>query len=251
MTTIAFKDGIMAADTQITIQGDGFGALKAHAAKKIAKDSEGVLYGICGTYAQCTKVIEALKRQAKTGGAVPLPVPTRDDDFEILIAYPDGRLRSLIPQGEILLDDAKYYAIGSGASVAMGAMFAGASARVAVLAAIEHSEGTGGKVEQLHFDLEHLPPHEVDEIPVTAEMKAADGAMREYMEQGPVKIVDGGGVYPDSLDRAAAEQAAYYAGNSFDLVKTGVVSAGPQPTTTGGRALSAEDEFDRIAREAK
>lgn len=232
MSTIVFRDGVIAADTQLTIQGGGIGALKAYGATKIAKDSEGVLYGVVGTYAQCTKVIEALKRQAKTGGAVPLPVPTRDDDFEILIAYPDGRLRSLIPEGEIILDDTKYYAIGSGAPVAMGAMFAGASARLAIMAAIEHSEGTGGKVQMLHFNLEHLPPRDEDEIPVTAEMKAADGAMREYLDQGPVKIVNGAGDHSSAPDRS--EWSEYYAEKAKTVYD-----------------LSAEDEFDRIAREAK
>lgn len=47
--------------------------------------------------------------------------------------------------------DAAYFAIGSGASVALGAMAAGASAKDAVLAATKHDLNTGPPVKTLNI----------------------------------------------------------------------------------------------------
>lgn len=173
MTTIAYKDGQMAADRQLTYQG----AIKLNNVKpKIARDANGVLYGVCGSHSMCCALVEAVQKQAQTEGVVTIPVPQKGDEFEILIAYPDGRLRRLVPGGEEIYDDMPYFAIGAGLEVAMGAMYAGASAQLAIEAAVVHSVGTGGEIDVLWH------PERLKRAGMPAELRRG----REDYEQVPL-----------------------------------------------------------------
>lgn len=146
MTVIAYRSGYMAGDRICTF-GDDY---KIELTRpKIAKDSNGVLYGVAGPMSRCSELIEAVQKQAATGGSVVLPIPQKGEEFQVLIAYPDGRLRLLDENGEVILDDQKYAAIGSGMGVALGAMFAGAGAIVAVEATIAHHRAAAGPVDML------------------------------------------------------------------------------------------------------
>jgi len=147
MTIITFRDGIMAADRGATIDD----TIIVTATPKIARDSNGVLYGCCGTWSKCSAVLEAVRTQARTGGVVDLPLPKAGDTFEILIAFPDGRLRRLTPEGEENYDGVKYFAAGTGMDFALGAMATGADAYSAVAAAIEHSTRCGGGIDMLRL----------------------------------------------------------------------------------------------------
>lgn len=75
------------------------------------------------------------------------PAAQGSDDWAGLIVFRDGCLygyeRLCIEQKVI----APYVAFGSGADVALGAMFAGAPAEMAVRAAIKHNEGCGFGVD--------------------------------------------------------------------------------------------------------
>jgi len=75
----------------------------------------------------------------------------RDDgsDFIILVWRPDAGLFLLTAQGEEDLRGCPYCAIGGGAEVAYGALHYGASAVIAVEAAIAHSTCAFGAVQYL------------------------------------------------------------------------------------------------------
>lgn len=217
MTTVAFTKGVMAADTLVT-GGDGL-LFHSHT-PKIAMDADGVLYGVAGDYAKQCKVIEAVQRQRETKGSIVLPIPEKGDTFEILIAYPDGKLKILTPAGEEDFTGASFLAIGNGAKVAMGAMFVGASAASAVKAAIALSEGSGGAV----VSIEHPPLT----MPKTPELPAHPFPGRnsrdpaDWQDYKPVKDIE--------------DPERCFADNYLQ-----------KP----GKPLSAEEEFDKIVREAK
>lgn len=146
MTTIAYRDGVMAADS-----GCWVGEAAHRWARKLAKGKDGVLYGVLGYAAPA----ENFLRWVRSGyfGAQPQPVLGTDNqsDFCVLIAPPAGELRYLTARGEEVFD-APYYAAGAGAEVAFGALFVGANAVTAIRAAMEHASGAFGDVHTIFHD---------------------------------------------------------------------------------------------------
>lgn len=135
MTTVAFKDGVMACDSRIT-----GGPLYTSKTKVIkGRDS---LVGWCGD--ACAGYAGALYI---SGESQDRPETHRDDDVLFLI-YRDGEV--LFADSEFrefpLEDD--FAAIGSGEMAAMTAMSMGATAAQAVKKAIEYDECSGGAVKK-------------------------------------------------------------------------------------------------------
>ena len=139
MTTVAWRDGIMAADTQ-SIKGD----MKAIGCIKLFKTTntrgKTVLLGISGDY------LEAMLYVEQYGGCFEEPPQKVTGDVDILIWDGKRLWEDSSLQHPVLVPKCKYYAVGSGASVAMGAMFMGASAKEAVSAAIAIDAMSGGRV---------------------------------------------------------------------------------------------------------
>jgi hypothetical protein len=141
MTTIAYRDGVMASDTGVWI-GDGVHSC----ARKLAVGADGTLYGGAGNSA----LVNTFLKWVDSGyqGDMPKPTPKGDDasSFVILISPPDGQtIRLLTAQGEEEYV-AEYFAIGGGNATAFGALFAGASAETAIAATIEHGCSAHGKI---------------------------------------------------------------------------------------------------------
>lgn len=135
MTTIAYRDGEMAADTQVTC-----GELKYRATKMVRLPCGGVA-GACGTLPEAVVAFEWLRRGGK--GA-----PPKLKQTSVLVAYGDGRV--------VLYEDKRWtplplsgpVSIGSGSQAATAAMnHFGASAEQAVLAAATADPGTSGPVD--------------------------------------------------------------------------------------------------------
>lgn len=138
MTAIAYRNGVMAGDTQA-----GFGHVVASDQKVFKHD--GYLVGVSG--ARCPSNddisrwlfldINARRRPEFKGG-----------DFEILVVSPKGKMLLWYSSGLLypVPASAKFWAIGAGAEVCMGAMEAGASAERAVAAAIKWQRDCGGHV---------------------------------------------------------------------------------------------------------
>ena len=136
MTTIAYRDGILAADTLLTI-----GNLRSGTIDKIGRTENGGLWGVSGSAQGIGSCQEWLKRRKGN--------PPKFDGCFILIE-PDGSWREWWGDGWISPTDPQA-AWGSGEAIARGAMFAGASAPVAVAAAIELDTLSGGDVVVLHL----------------------------------------------------------------------------------------------------
>lgn len=135
MTCIAYRDGIMAADSDMII-----GGVKSPCSK-IAKKN-GFLVGLCGS--DCPPLDEFL---AAFGD--------QDDEARRLMKEFNFIALVVTPQGEMQLWNNKmvfeplkteFYAIGSGGEVALGAMDAGASATRAVKAARRWVDSVGGRI---------------------------------------------------------------------------------------------------------
>ncbi len=141
MTTIAYRDGVIAADT-----GCGYGASTHAFAVKIAAGHDGSLHGVCGKYAEAFEYLKWVK-DGMNGDAPKTRITDNEDyAFEVLMVDAEGNIHDIEGRGTVSIGQAPYYAVGAGAAAALAAMFCGASAELAVYAAIEHGDHTFGKV---------------------------------------------------------------------------------------------------------
>jgi hypothetical protein len=140
MTVIAYRDGVMVADTEMSI-----GNVKSRCLK-IAKKN-GHLIGLCG--AECPPLATFVSAFGK-----------KDDEtkkalsgfkFTALVVTPKGEMQLWDPSMTFEPLQTPFYAIGSGGEVAMGAMEMGASSRRAVLAAIKWASQVSGPMTTLRL----------------------------------------------------------------------------------------------------
>lgn len=136
MTTVAYKDGVMAADTQVS-----GGYTKLASIVKVERTPQGYLVGACGSSAYCYKV-RSWASDTKTPDAPPMP---ENDDDNAIMVKPDGTI-VLIWKVGLTEVAAPFYAIGSGRYHALGVMAFGGSAIEAVEVSIQLDLGTGGEV---------------------------------------------------------------------------------------------------------
>ena len=140
MTTIAYKAGVLAADS-LSSYGDE--REDTHAVK-VLKSRDGRLIGICGDYAPTRNFAKALAAGSR------LPDLVKDC----------GRVIEISVRGKIIIHEfggsypinERSCAWGSGSAVAKGVMFFGHSATDAVRAAIAVDKHTGGRVKSVSLD---------------------------------------------------------------------------------------------------
>jgi len=142
MTVIAYRDGAMASDSQITADFTRYGTCK-----KIGKRTDGSLGGAAGL----TSFTQRWMAWFVGGGSeedMPKPDKTEegDSDGQCLWVFPSGRIRVVDSSGyyDVAAD---FFAIGSGSEYALGAMAVGASAEAAVKAAIIMDVNCGGEIQ--------------------------------------------------------------------------------------------------------
>lgn len=145
MTTVAYKDGIIAADTLATNKkGVSFQTSKI---RKI----DGMLIGISGSLVAGTRAINYLSNRniiEKLRGVFNFP----GGDYSGIFVTSDGEL-FLIDGGPKIKLKSNFYSIGTGSSYAMGAMSAGATAEEAVRISIEYDHYSAGDVQKLRNDM--------------------------------------------------------------------------------------------------
>lgn len=135
MTTIAYRDGIMASDS-LGVRGP---TRMNGTIQKIWKLPDGSLVAGAGFMLQFHKSI----LQAKTYKDIQSPP---DKDTMILHVSSNGTLRILQEDIWVELGSPAYYAIGSGDDIAMGALHHGATAAEAVLAAAQSDIYTDDRI---------------------------------------------------------------------------------------------------------
>lgn len=138
MTTITYRDGVLAADSLATM-----GDTKAHGHYQKIRRIGDHLVGAAGSVADSQHFVDWLKHGDEN-------VPPPKGNYSALIIDPRGRVRE-IENGSVLPvpRGAKFFAVGSGAPFALAAMYAGASAAEAVKIAAKIDTATGLPVKTL------------------------------------------------------------------------------------------------------
>lgn len=133
MTCIAYRDGVIAADTLVIIDD----VVKQLNEVKVVK-RKGHLFGIAGHLPPLDDVVKwYFSNDRKT---------FKNHKFTCLVIYPNGDIHECDHQGNEITLQNSFYAIGSGREYAIGAMAVGASALEAVEVAIQWCPTVGGKV---------------------------------------------------------------------------------------------------------
>lgn len=133
MTCIAYRDGIIAADTLVIIDD----VVKQENEVKVVK-RKGHLFGISG---QLPPLDEVVKWYFSKGRKT-----FKNHKFTCLVVHPNGSIHACDYLGDEITLNTPFYAIGSGREFAIGAMEVGATAIQAVEAAIKWCPTVGGKV---------------------------------------------------------------------------------------------------------
>ena len=136
MTCIAYRDGIIAADSMAVI--DNY--VKLSDDIKVAK-RKGHLFGMSGN--DCPKMEEFTKWFFSENKE---KHPMKTFKFEIIVITPAGIIQQWDQRGRYETLNLPFYSVGSGKEYAIGAMEVGATAEQAVLAAIKWCPTVGGKV---------------------------------------------------------------------------------------------------------
>jgi ATP-dependent protease HslVU (ClpYQ) peptidase subunit len=142
MTTIVYKNGIMAADTQETWDG------RARRCTKLYKVGDSII-GTAGDSFTGMLFVDWFSRGRADDDVPDLTHLDADEDFYCLVWFKEKLwvVNRLFRMVEVELDDYPYYAVGSGADVAHGALAMGASAKRAVEVAADFDIHTGLPVE--------------------------------------------------------------------------------------------------------
>jgi ATP-dependent protease HslVU (ClpYQ) peptidase subunit len=137
VTTVAYADGVMASDTQITSGNRKFRCTKVRQTK------DGGLIGGTGNLAQVLKVM----RWAVEGFQGDGPEFDGEGDFECIWVTPDGAVHLLDEALEPMKIEDEFLAIGSGGPYAVAAMHLGKSPEEAVEVAARFDPATSGPVQ--------------------------------------------------------------------------------------------------------
>lgn len=137
MTTIAYKDGVIAYDSQIT-RGD----VITYDDYEKCIDQAGVKFFCCGTVSDYQRLVDAYFG-AKPDGNIDATALVLDGDSLMMVAVDDA---TGLWKSPVMRD--RPYAIGSGTPYAFAAMDMGASAEKAVEMAARRDTSTGGKIRK-------------------------------------------------------------------------------------------------------
>jgi 20S proteasome alpha/beta subunit len=141
MTTIVYRDGVLAADTR-SMAG---GWIMCGSCSKVSKTADGRLLGITGDLAEASALAEWLRTlPAKRAVAR----PALKENSAVIEISARGSIRTYEGAGCFKIT-APYYAWGSGSPPAIAALYMGASAVEAVKIAARVDNNTGSKVHSV------------------------------------------------------------------------------------------------------
>ena len=142
MTTIAYRDDVLAGDTQITV-GSSIGG---HMQKVFRKGR--LLYAMTG----CSGLSDSFRSWVNGGLVGPAPDMKDGDADANGVLFPGGDLVVWRFNKAWTAHRAPFFAFGSGQDFALGAMAQGATAEEAVRIAAQFDTASGGKVTVLRRD---------------------------------------------------------------------------------------------------
>lgn len=136
MTTIAYKDGELAADSRITA-GD---TIITDGRKKVHRLRDGSIVAWAGSLQDAMRLLTSMRK----GHVAP-----KLDEIEALHVHTDGSVWEYEGHVWVKQQVNEHCAVGSGTPYALAAMDAGASAREAVKIAVKRDINSGGRVQSL------------------------------------------------------------------------------------------------------
>jgi hypothetical protein len=139
MTVIAYRDGVMAADSLV---GNNEGLIVGDIAK-LARREDGSLAGCAGHAGD----VAGFRDWFLAGSKGSWQAIDKDHGFAAIIVSPQGQVTLVDQNGRGYRVEAPFYARGVGAELACGAMAMGARADQAVEVACRYSVYCGGNVE--------------------------------------------------------------------------------------------------------
>lgn len=141
MTTIAYKDGVLAADRQVTR-----GTMRGGEITKIRRLDDGSLVAVVGQPGVMSDAAAYLDGKTDTR-------PTLDGDTIVIHVLPTGSLNFYEGTGWLKLEGvvSPFYAFGSGRDFAYAAMSMGATPEAAVKVASQFCIYTNGNVDVLRL----------------------------------------------------------------------------------------------------
>lgn len=151
MTTIAFRDGYFASDSQYTHSSEddkSGGSARKHVTMKLFRKrirNRDVILATAGDGSPGMLFVDWYGKRSKP------PAELRDADIEVLVW--DGK-KLLSFDGWCRSEEITeaFYAIGSGAKAALGAMHMGATSREAVEIAAKIDPYTGGDIVEMNLE---------------------------------------------------------------------------------------------------
>lgn len=144
MTVIAYRDGVIAADSLEVFNNKG--VVWRSNSKKLYKLPSGAVHGWAGESSACEKMAALLREADKTDCKLP---NVRLKNIEGI--FVDGRMNAFFFDGSwwYPLKKKDYMAVGAGYVPAFAAMDNGADAVTAVKTAIKRNAFCGGRIQKL------------------------------------------------------------------------------------------------------
>lgn len=142
MTIVAYRNGILAADSAIYA-----GSVYAGIMLKLARSPYGTIAGAAGRTGICVR----FRKWIEGGLSGDFDPKSDESDFGAILAEPDAPVMRMQNDGVMVQIDGPFHAEGTGEGLALGAMAAGASAEEAVRIAIEYDAYCGGPISILRL----------------------------------------------------------------------------------------------------
>lgn len=137
MTAIAYANGVLACDSQLTTSG-----IRVENDVKFRIRKDGAVVTGTGPESECDRAIEKIMACTSAAEMLKIELPERSD-AEIFIAYRDGRTQTLTAGGWTLKKRVHTYAAGNAYSFLYGALAVDPDAAKAVLAAAHSINNCG------------------------------------------------------------------------------------------------------------
>ncbi len=148
MTTVAYRDGVMAADGR----GNVNGRIVSSVDVKIRRLSDGSLATGCGSSAIIATYLKWLEDRSTPRPSL-MSVVDKEDGATVFVVRKDGRIERHEPDGiEVEPEDLPFFSCGSGAMAALAAMHMGAGSKRAVEIACLCDVYSGGRIITMTID---------------------------------------------------------------------------------------------------
>lgn len=145
MTTLAYKAGVLAFDSRVTAGDTVYGgAVKGRKTNKY-------LMAVAGDWQDAEAFMDWVEDGAVWDDRKKYGLADREVEISAIVVNKKGQVLLYGSRLYPMIIDALFYAEGSGAPFALGAMSAGATAAQAVKIAAKFDTGTGGTVRELKW----------------------------------------------------------------------------------------------------